>query len=42
MRERLKLYLSQLFLLISSVSAEQSQVSAKITNVAMLEQGDFW
>ena len=40
MRERLKLFFAQLFLLISSVFTEQSQVCV---NPAMLEQGDlFW
>ena len=40
---RLKLFFAQLFLLISSVSTEQSQVCVKNTNSAMLEQGDlFW
>ena len=34
---------AQLFLLISSVFTEQSQICVKNTNPAMLEQGDlFW
>ena len=40
---RLKLFFAQLFLLISSVLTEQSQICVKNTNPAMLEQGDlFW
>ena len=40
---RLKLFFAQLIRLISSVSTEQSQISVKNTNPAMLEQGDlFW
>ena len=37
MRERLKLF-AQLFLLISSVSTEQSQICVKGTNPAMLQR----
>ena len=41
--ERLKLFFAQLFLLISSVFTEQSQICVKNTNRATLEQGDlFW
>ena len=35
MRERLKLFFAQLFLLISSVFMEQSQICVKNTNPAM-------
>ena len=43
MRDRLKLYFVQLFLLISSVFTEQSQICVKNTKLAMSEQGDlFW
>ena len=43
MKERLKLFSAQLFLLISSVFTEQSQICVKNTNPDMLEQGDlFW
>ena len=43
MRERLKLFFARIFLLISSVNTEQSQICVKIANPAMLEQGDlFW
>ena len=43
MRERLKLFFAQLFLLISSVFTEQSQICVENANPAMLEQGDlFW
>ena len=43
MRERLKLLFAQLFLLISSVCTEQSQICVTNANPAMLEQGDlFW
>ena len=43
MRERLKLFFAQLFLLISSVFTAQSQICVKNTNPAMLEQRDlFW
>ena len=43
MRERLKLFFAQLFLLISSVFTEQSQICVENTNPAMLQQGDlFW
>ena len=43
MRERLKLFFAQLFLLISSVFKEQSQICVKSANPSMLEQGDlFW
>ena len=42
-RERLKLFFAQLFLLISSVFTEQSQICVKNVTPAMLEQGDlFW
>ena len=42
-RERLKLFFAQLFLLISSVLTEQSQICVKNANPSMLEQGDlFW
>ena len=42
-RERLKLFFAQLFLLISSVFTEQSQTCVKNAKPAMLEQGDlFW
>ena len=40
MGKRLKLSFAQLFLLISSVFTEQSQICVKNTNPAMLEQGD--
>ena len=41
--ERLKLFFAQLFLLISSVFTEQSQICVKNAKPAMLEQGDlFW
>ena len=40
---RLKLFFAQLFLLISSVSKEQSQICVTNANPAMLQQGDlFW
>ena len=42
MRERLKLFFAQLFLLISSVFTEQSQICVKNANPAMLEQGDLY
>ena len=43
MRERLKLFFAQLFLLTSSVFTEQSQICVTNANPAMLEQGDlFW
>ena len=43
MRERLKLFFAQLFLLISSVFTEQSQKCVKNVNPAMIEQEDlFW
>ena len=43
MRERLKLFFAQLFLLMSSVFPEQSQNCVKNAKLAMLEQGDlFW
>ena len=43
LRERLKLFFAQLFLLISSVFTEQSQICVTNANLAMLEQGDlFW
>ena len=43
MVRRLKLFVAQLFLLISSVFTEQSQICVKNTNPAMLEHGDlFW
>ena len=43
MRERLKLFFAQLFLFVSSVFTEQSQICVKNTNLAMSEQGDlFW
>ena len=42
-RERLKLFLVHLFLLISSVFTEQSQICVKNAKPAMLELGDlFW
>ena len=43
MEERLKLFLAQLFLFISSVSTEQSQICVMNTKPAMEEQSDlFW
>ena len=43
MRERLKLFFAQSFLLISSVFTEQSQICVTNANLALLEQGDlFW
>ena len=43
MREQLKLFFAQLFLLISSVFPEQSQICVKNTKTAMEEQGYlFW
>ena len=42
-RERLKLFFPQIYLLISSVFTEQSQTCVNNANLAMLEQGDlFW
>ena len=41
MRERLKLFFAQLFLLISSVFTEQSQICVKNVKLAMLEQDDL-
>ena len=42
-RERLKLLFAQLFLLISSVFTEQSQICVKNAKPTTLEQGDlFW
>ena len=41
-RERLKLFFAQLFLLISSVFTEQSQICVKNAKLAMLEQGDLF
>ena len=38
---RLKLFFAQLFLLISSVFTEQSQIYVKNVKPAMLEQGDL-
>ena len=38
---RLKLFFAHLFLLISSVSTEQSQICVTNANPAMLEQGDL-
>ena len=38
MMERLELFFEQLFLLISSVSTEQSQICVRNENLAMLEQ----
>ena len=40
-RERLKLFFAQLFLLISSVFTEQSQICVNNAKLAMLEQGDL-
>ena len=40
-RERLKLFLAQLFLFISSIFTEQSQMCVKNLKLAMLEQGDL-
>ena len=43
MRERVKLFFAKLFLLISSVFTEQSQICVTNANPAMLEQRDvFW
>ena len=43
MMARLELFFAQLFLLISSVFTEQSQIRVKNTNPVMVEQGDlFW
>ena len=42
MRERLKLFFVQLFLLISSVFTEQSQICVTNANPAMSDQGDFF
>ena len=43
MRERLKLFFAQLFLLTSSVFTEQSQICVTNANPALLKQGDlFW
>ena len=43
MGERSKLFFAQLFLLISSVFTEQSQICVKNVNPSMLEQEDvFW
>ena len=43
LRERLKLFFAQLFLLISSVFTEQSQICVTNANLALLEKGDlFW
>ena len=39
--ERLKLFFAQLFLLISSVSTEQSQICVRNTESAMYERGDL-
>ena len=39
-RERLKLFFAQ-FLLISSISTEQSQICVKTVNPSMIEQGDW-
>ena len=41
MRERLKLFFAQLFLLIMSVSTEQSQMCVKNTKLAMYERRDL-
>ena len=41
MRERLKLFFAQLFLLISSVFTEQSQICVKNVTSDMIEQGDL-
>ena len=41
MRERLKLFFAQLFLLISSVFTEQSQICVKNTVAVKQEQGDL-
>ena len=38
---RFKLFFAHIFLLISSVSKEQSQICVKNTNLAMLEQDDL-
>ena len=40
-RERLKLFFAQIFLLISAVFTEQSQICVKNAKPAMLEQGDL-
>ena len=40
-RERLKLFLAQLFLLISSVFTEQSQICVKDVTLVMIEQDDL-
>ena len=42
MRERLKLFFAQLFLFVRSVFTEKFQICVKNTNLAMVEQGDFW
>ena len=43
MEERLKLFFAQLFLLISSVSTEQSQICVKNTKLSMWERRDpYW
>ena len=42
MRRRLKQFFAQLFLLISSVYAEQSQIRVKNTNLGMLQQRDLF
>ena len=42
MRERLKLFFAQLFMLISSVFTEQSQICVKNVKSAMLEQDDLF
>ena len=41
MGRRLKLFFAQLFLLISSVCTEQSQICVKNVKLAMSEQGDL-
>ena len=41
MEERLKQFFAQLFLLISSVSAEQSQICVMNVTRAMIEHGDL-
>ena len=42
MRERLKLFFAQLFLVISSVFTEQSQKCVKNVNLATIERGDLY
>ena len=42
MVRRLKLFFAQLFLLISSVFTEQSQICVKNVKLSMSEQGDLF